>query len=51
MSDHEIDDYWVRLFRQREEADIAQRALTDGTVRFEETCFHPFHHLVEGEEL
>jgi len=51
MADHEIDDHWIRLFRKRVEGSMAWRKLTNGAVRFEESCLDSFHHFVKGEKL
>ena len=51
MTDHEIDDHWMRWLRKRVKAGVAWRELTNCAVRFEESRFHSFHHLVKGEKL
>lgn len=50
MADHEIDDYWWSSLEKRGRQ-VTKAKLTNCTIRFKEPCFHPFHHLVKGEQL
>jgi hypothetical protein len=48
MADHKIDDHWMRRFKPRKRVKCHMGELTNGAVRFEESCLHSFHHLFKG---